>query len=267
MIADSLKKLQAVELEMLHIFDLYCKKHNLKYYLIGGALLGAVRYGGFIPWDDDIDVAMPREDYDKLKLIWKDSMVPGYYLQSFETDVNFARCIMKLRKNNTEIIEKTTVGIKMHHGIYIDIFPIDYVNDLSNKIARRAKKIRLLMSLRAIKSGYGGKYKSIKRLIRICIHGISEEKIENSIYNLCTKENSGNQQYAILYLHNYNWKKQTHKKTVFDKGNICTFEGSLFSAPANIDEFLSKVFGGDYLQEPPEDKKKNPHNYISVRFE
>ena len=91
-----LKKLQQTELEVLRHFHKYCAENGLRYYLIGGALLGAARYGGFIPWDDDIDVAMPREDYERLKKMYDSS---EYFLQNTDSEAKFARCIMKLRKS------------------------------------------------------------------------------------------------------------------------------------------------------------------------
>ena len=265
---EELKHLKKVELDILLMFDQYCNKYSLQYYLIGGALLGAARYGGFIPWDDDIDVAMPREDYEKLKQIWRNDGKDGYFLQHEGSDPNFARCIMKLRKNDTEIIEKTTAGIHMHHGIYIDIFPIDYVSDnCEKKLARRAKSIRHLMTLCAIKSGYKGNYQGLKKIIRGCIFWWSKAAIEKRIYNLCVKENQGTRAYSILYLHNYSWEKQIHKSEVFGMGVKCMFEGGEFFAPTDTDAFLNKVFGIDYMQDPPEEKRRNPHKYLSVRFE
>lgn len=262
-----LLRLKETELSILEVFDNYCQKHGLRYYLIGGALLGSVRYGGFIPWDDDIDVAMPREDYETLKKIWQAESIDGYFLQSSETDINFARCIMKLRKDGTEIIEKASAEVEMHNGIYIDIFPIDYVDELSDKVAKRASAIRRLMSLRAIKSGYRGNHQCIKKIIKYCIFWLSEEVIENRIYRLCTAENQGLRKYAILYLHNYPWQKQIHPIEVFGDGKGCLFEGEKFTAPADTHKFLTKVFGEDYMQEPPDNKKRNPHNYVSIKFQ
>ena len=84
---------------------------------------------------------------------------------------------------------------------------------------------------------------------------------------LCTCENAGERNFAILFVHNYSWNKQIHKSEVFGAGAPCTFEGKEFIAPANTNEFLSKVFGDDYMLEPPEDKRKHPHSYISVSFD
>lgn len=265
-----LKQLQQTELSILISFDEYCKKHNLKYYLVGGALLGAARYKGFIPWDDDIDVAMPRKDYEQLKECWKAEEMEGYFLQNGETDKNFSRCIQKIRKNNTEIIEGLSGNVKMNNGIYIDIFPVDFVaSDDEAIIGKKAAKIRRLMSLRAIRGGYrsGGIKSVVKRIVKVMTLFISPESIDRCIDKLCMAENDGETNYAILYLHNYEWKKQIHKKDVFGEGGFCEFEGHKFSAPEDTDAFLEKVFGDGYMNEPQKEKQKNPHNYISVCFD
>lgn len=157
---ETLLRLKQIELEILKVFHEYCAKHSLQYYLIGGALLGAVRHRGFVPWDDDIDVGMLREDYERLKKIWDRDPIDGYFLQYNETDPAFARGIIKLRLNNTKVIEFSSRNVKMHNGIYIDIFPIDYI-DRNNGIAlyMRGWIIKKLLTLRAIKSGYdNGRY-------------------------------------------------------------------------------------------------------------
>lgn len=258
----TLKELQQIELQILVDFANYCQENNLRYYLIGGALLGAVRYGGFIPWDDDIDVAMPREDYEKLKRTFQSEQ---YFLQNGESDPLFSRCIQKVRLNGTEIAERNCLNINIHQGIYIDIFPIDYVaNDDATALARRAKRIRRFMSLRAIKGGYkNGRYAFVKEIIKWACP-LSLGYIDKKIDKLCTEENSGERKYAVLWLHNYSWDKQFHEINIFGAGSACEFEGYAFIAPADTDGFLRRVFGEDYRKEPETHKRKCPHNYLNV---
>ncbi len=167
----TLKELQEIELQILIDFHGFCAEHGLQYYLIGGALLGAAKYQKCIPWDDDMDVAMPREDYERLKQIFKSDW---YFLQNGQSDPVFSRCIQKIRLNHTIIAEKDCVGLDMHQGIYIDIFPIDYVShDCPKTLKKRASAIRHLMSLRAIKGGYhSGRYGSVFE--KIFGHGVTE---------------------------------------------------------------------------------------------
>ncbi len=261
---DALKQLQTTELGILRDFDAFCRQRGLRYFLIGGALLGARRYGKFIPWDDDIDVAMPREDYERLK---REYSADGYFLQNAQSDPVFARCIQKIRKNGTRIAEYATMHQPIHQGIYIDIFPIDYVDDNDQKrLDKRSRKIRRLMSLCAIKSGCNiGSFAFVKRLIKL-FYPCSKQRAEEKLYRLCTMENDGARAYAILWLHNYPWYRQIHEKGVFGKGSLCAFEGEQYAAPAKVDAFLEKVFGEDYLQDPPKEKQKTPHKYMAVEF-
>lgn len=264
-----LRRLQEAELNILKDFDEYCRQQGLQYYLIGGALLGAERYGGFIPWDDDIDVAMPREDYERLQELWKTTGLESCFLQSGKTDERFSRGILKIRRNGTHISEKTSRHIPMHDGICIDIFPIDYLSSACRaKIALRAGMIRRLLSLRGIKNDYdNGRYMGLKRIIKTVLVPIGNECFDAGIERLCRKENHGDRRFAVLFLHNYSWEKQLHPWTVFGRGGICSFEGSAFSAPADAKGFLETVFGEDYMQEPGRERQVPPHHYCSVVFE
>ena len=268
MLEEELKTLQRVALDILVEFDLFCKRNGLQYYLIGGALLGAARYGDFIPWDDDIDIAMPRKDYEQLQEIWKNESAGQYFLQSGKNDPKFSRCILKLRLNNTRIVEYSSQGIDMHEGIYIDIFPIDYVSiEPGKRLALRAFLIRKLMSARAIKNGYKtGKFVIAKRLIMCLMVVIGNDAIDNAIYRLCTYDNQKKCKYAILYLHNYPWERQIHPIEIFGEGCPCEFAGRQFVAPTDTNNFLTTVFGSDYMQEPPKEKQTPPHKYILIQF-
>ena len=130
-----LRKLQLTELEILLELDRVCRKHNLRYYVVGGTLIGAVRHKGFIPWDDDIDVSMPRKDFDKLCKIAKDEFGSKYFLQSRKTDKNCYFHYAKLRKEGTYFGEDKFEHTPLHKGIFMDIFPLDYIPD--NKLVQK----------------------------------------------------------------------------------------------------------------------------------
>lgn len=123
----SQKENWAILLDLLREFKRVCKKFNLTYYAIGGTLLGAVRHHGFIPWDDDIDVAMPRDDYEKLKNL--DSFFkPPYSLTWSGNEIENGFSYVKLRNSNTSGFSKAFRNLKINHGMDLDIFPIDEVN-------------------------------------------------------------------------------------------------------------------------------------------
>lgn len=122
-------KIKKVLLELLCKFDDFCKKNDLTYYLFAGTLLGAVRHKGFIPWDDDIDVVMPLEDYHRLINMDPKCVSDDTFVQSYKSDPEFIQSFMKLRKDGTIFKEFLTQHWNIHHGIYIDIFPMDGIPD------------------------------------------------------------------------------------------------------------------------------------------
>ena len=129
MVSAELKKVWAVELDILNEFSRVCAEHNLKWFVHAGTLLGTVRHHGFIPWDDDVDVVMPRRDYEKLCEISSSVFSHPYFFQNDETDSGFAKNFSRLRNSSTTAIVKDFIPRKypFNQGIYIDIFPYDNI--------------------------------------------------------------------------------------------------------------------------------------------
>lgn len=133
-----LEKVQVIELGILKEFSRICSKYKLEWIAIGGTALGAVRHSGFIPWDDDIDVAMRRNDYEKFIHIAPGELSKQYFLQNFVTEPNCNNYFTKIRKNGTLFVEECGRSMKAHQGIFIDIFPLDNLP----KDNRKLKKLR-----------------------------------------------------------------------------------------------------------------------------
>ena len=123
-----MNELQQIDSDLLKEYIDFCEKHNLTYFLMAGTLLGAIRHKGFIPWDDDIDVAMPREDYDRFCELAAKEFTGDIFFQSYKTDKHFPYVFSKLRNTNTTFIEAVYKHVDMNHGVYIDIFPIDGIS-------------------------------------------------------------------------------------------------------------------------------------------
>ena len=121
----TLKRLQQTVNEVLFVVDDFCNREKIPYYLFYGSELGAVRHGGFIPWDDDADIILFRKDYERLKEAWRKNPPSGYFWQDTETDPNYNVQITKIRKNHTAFVEPAFRNLKMHHGFYVDIFILD----------------------------------------------------------------------------------------------------------------------------------------------
>lgn len=140
-VSAAMKKVWAVEMEILEYFDRLCKKHGLRYFMDYGTLLGAVRHQGFIPWDDDIDVAMFRSDYERLKEIAPREVKEPFFYQNSYTD-GFISAFSKIRDSRTSAIEFPEAVSYIHQGIYIDIFPLDDVPD-KNAMKENIQEIEL----------------------------------------------------------------------------------------------------------------------------
>ena len=123
--SERLRKLQLVQLLSLLEIKRICDKHNIHYTPIGGTLLGTIRHKGFIPWDDDIDVGMLREEYNKFLEVAKDELRPEFFLQTYETDPNYPKALARLCVNGTRYMLKWEKDADIHHGVFTDIFPYD----------------------------------------------------------------------------------------------------------------------------------------------
>ncbi|MDL2274101.1 LicD family protein, partial [Oscillospiraceae bacterium OttesenSCG-928-G22] len=126
---DELHKLQRVLLEMLLELDRVCKKHSIRYCLIAGTLLGAVRHGGFIPWDDDLDVGMTRGEYEKFRAVSHELDPARFFFQDHTTDPGYRWGWGRVRRLNSEFLRTGQEHMSMRTGIFLDVFPLDGVPD------------------------------------------------------------------------------------------------------------------------------------------
>lgn len=248
-VKNQLRKISLVEakkimLDILIEFDQICKKNNLTYWLDAGTLLGAIRHKGFIPWDDDIDVAMPRDDYNKFLKIYKKGLSSHLFLQTRESDPEFSKYYAKIRNTNTLFIEKSEEeeNIKYNQGIFIDIFPVNYINTKINHIY---PFLRLLGNL-FTKNRFYIKYSNIdiyKYYIKIFnrLHGEKNNFIRK-----------GPEIVSRL--------KNIEKKDIFPLKEV-EFESLTFLAPYNYDKYLKEIYGDYMTLLPLEQREKYIHSH------
>lgn len=245
------KKLWAISLDMLIKFDTICKKHKLKYYMIGGSLLGAVRHHGIIPWDDDIDVAMMREDYDRFSQIASEELSEPYFWQTPDTDKGFLYSCNKIRNSNTSAIVETFRFAGFNQGIWLSIFPLD-----NWPLEGDEERYKALMKLNQENSAHMRRSNphptevDLKRLAQFPYRDPKE--VVNEIHTIITKYNEQPCEYikgAATTIFSY--PKGIYKKADFASIVLFDFEGLLeVPVPTGYDSILTSAYG-DYMSFPP----------------
>lgn len=257
-----LKKLQAELVDLLVEFDRICNKHDIPYFLYGGTLLGAIRHKGFIPWDDDIDVAMFRDDYNKFKsIVAKELNKKKYFFQSQQTDKFYNWVFARLRKNNTVYKRVGQEHLKYHDGIFIDIFPLDDISE--NKLKQNFTLYICKLCKKALWAPIGIRYGKnlihrsvfkmmnlIPRRILIKIYEYVAIKFNKDETTLIASHNA----FSIVL------KKEWYKNSV-----EVEFEGLKFNSPVQYHQFLEARYG-DYMELPPKEDRIG-HHYVSyIKF-
>ena len=266
-ISKEVKKIWAVQLDLLSQFAQVCEQHNLRYFLNGGTLLGAVRHKGFIPWDDDVDVMMPRQDYDRLCQIASQVFQHPYFFQTALTEHGLFRCHAQLRNSNTTGYITADASKDINKGIFLDIFILDNLPD--SPLALRLHKKQLDICKRIFLYAYDWQYEDLSEF----------KKILYRLYHWTFRIVSFHDQYRIFdqkVLAKYanksthmvgdltlNWNERTHwNADWFSDYCYLPFETLYLRAPAEYKQILSKQYG-DFMKFPEESQRKiNRHGSV-----
>ena len=253
-------------LEILDEFVRLCEENNLTYFLDGGTLLGAVRHKGFIPWDDDIDVAMPRDDYEKFLDIFAAIKDTNYYVLSdrySKNTVPFYEPFAKLCKKGTLVV-KNNMDPAMYKGINIDIWPFDKC--ILQFVPFQTKLVKFVWRLYRFKIHHMEKpKKKIKIFIaRVLCFFLTKRFLEKLSKKLYLLFNNFNTRYITFFSGRYGWKKETQNyNTIFPLSKL-NFEGKNYNTPGNWDMYLKKLYN-NYMELPPVDQQI-PHDSKYVVF-
>lgn len=266
---EMLRKLQLTELEILREIKRVCWENGIRFFLCSGTFLGAVRHQGFIPWDDDLDIGMLREDYERFCRIAPEKLHPDFCLQNWHTDSAYALPFGKVRKRNTLLVERKSIQLE-ENGIYVDVFPFDFAPTSSSEQRAMAGQLVSLFRRKMMKSGMRPWMENDqivwKKRIGFLYYQFlamfdSHEKLIHRYEALAASVPD-----SPILCRQRGWSKlDCYNREWCEELDDYPFEGELFPGPKQYDLFLSSLFG-DYWKLPPEETRENRHQIVRLNF-
>ena len=263
-VSAGMKKVWAVQIELLEELKRVCEKYHLTYYADSGTLIGAIRHKGYIPWDDDIDIVMMREDYRKLQEVAEKEFLYPVFLQSTYSENAFFKGYSRLMNLDTRAVSGHDAEKGFSHGVCIDIFPLDRIPDDEKEFARWKKQIRRMYTAlyayayadggmdaddgsKAIKAGAGGYIKHGAVLAyRSMIDRYGYMKLFRKYEDLCCRYNSTETERVSYIAYSRGKAKHLWRRCLFDSSHEVPFEFTTINIPDGYDERL-RVEYGDYM--------------------
>lgn len=235
-----LREVQQKELQILLEIDRICRKHSLTYYLIGGSALGALRHGGFIPWDDDVDIAMPRDDYGRFLEVCSTELSDAYFLQTHATQPNYPYPFTLVNLNNTTFIRSRLRRLRMHHGISVDLFPLDGLPRHRLFQVAEVRLVEFLKSLIIVRRLPLGLSPWITRwrcaLIEWIMSRVSLRR-------------------ANKWANIVGGLREIMDREVYGTPRLADFEGHKLPVPNQCERYLTIMYG-DYMKIPPVEERR-----------
>lgn len=266
---EELLGLQAKSLEILLYFKEFCEKYGLTFYLCGGCCIGAIRHKGFIPWDDDVDVFMPREDYEKLFKLWDKYADTSRYSCNRTTKNKFFGNIMTtITDNHTSVIRPWQKKAEGHKGVMMDVLPIDGCapKGIKRKMQKLYSMIFSLYCSRFVPEKHG---KFMAFACRILLGAVPENNLKNKIWMFAEKQMSKYKIKDCTHITELcsgpGYMQNEYPKKLFEKPVYKEFEGYLMPLPAGYDEYLKMAFG-NYMMLPAKEKQVPHHDIIYINL-
>ncbi len=266
---EELRELQLVELEALKFFHNFCRKHDLTYYLCGGCLIGAVRHKGFIPWDDDTDVLMPRPDYEKFIELYKKENPSERFVLVNDDESHFSGNIFAtISDTNHTMVKDYQENMDTPHGVPLDIFPIDGLAE--GKFARYIQYFWTMMyslfRAQTVPKNHGGLLGfGSKLLLGVFRKPKTRYRIWKYAEKRMTRYNFDDSSYVAELCAGFYFMKKVYPRSIYDGTVELTFEGEKFLAMKNYDEYLKIPFG-NYMELPPKEERLPHHDIVKLEL-
>lgn len=256
-------ELRKIQLDILKHIDVFCKENQIKYFLSGGTMIGAVRHHGYIPWDDDIDIMMLRNDYEKFISLYTDKDKSKYKIHYYADDKSFTFPFVKIDNSDTIIIEKAVNKVE-NLGINVDLFPIDVIPNEKQLQRKLYSRTSLIMNLLTLKDVVPSKERSwYKNLIlyisRVFLWPVPMITLVRKLDENALKYRNVQSDFCGVAVWGYGLREINLRKN-WDNVIEVPFEDMMAPVPGGYDNYLSCVYG-DYMQLPPEDKRVTHHGF------
>ncbi|AHF07666.1 LicD family protein [Desulfitobacterium metallireducens] len=265
-----LNKVQSIILSIFKEIVRICDENDIIYFIINGTALGAVRHGGFIPWDDDIDIGMTRENYDHFLSIAQEKLPQDLFLQTVETEPNSPFYCAKVRKNGTKFIEEYCANLNINHGVFVDIFPFDNIPDNLKQRKKHHLKVNIISNFFIAKcltgsskpqhGVIGGLKIAVRKLLHIVLILVPKKILYRKLDLECQEYNQTPSKVKAFVKYSY----LQIPSIDLEKVDRISFEGVEVNCPGHVNSYLKHHYG-DYMMLPPSEKRVG-HRPYSLEF-